>query len=145
MSNPIRNIALVGHAASGKTTLSEGLLFAAGGTNRRGTIVEGTTASDYHPDEITRKHSINTTLLSFHSGGIKINLLDTPGYSDFVGEVRSALHVADTALICVSAVGGVEVGTDSSWDFSTYDQNSVILVVNKLDSSEAHWDDIVEE
>ncbi|HET9136560.1 MAG TPA: elongation factor G [Candidatus Kapabacteria bacterium] len=145
MSTPIRNLALVGHGASGKTTLAEGLLFAAGAINRRGTIAEGSTASDYHPDEIARKHSINTTLLSFHSGGIKLNLLDTPGYSDFTGEVRSALHVADTALICVSAVGGVEVGTDAAWDFSTHDQNSVIFVVNKLDSPEAHWDDIVEE
>src|ERR1044072_5335836 len=111
MSTPIRNLALVGHAASGKTTLAEGLLFAAGVTSRRGTIQEGSTASYYHPDEIARKHSINTTLLSFHSGNIKINLLDTPGYSDFAGEVRSALHVADTAVVCLSAVGGVEVGT----------------------------------
>ncbi len=145
MSTPIRNLALVGHASSGKTMLAEGLLFAAGALNRRGTIGEGSTASDYHPDEISRQHSINTTLLSFPHDGIKINLLDTPGYSDFTGEVRSALHVADTALICVNAVGGVEVGTDLAWDFCTHDQNSVIFVINKLDSAEAHWDDLIEE
>ncbi|HYM36476.1 MAG TPA: elongation factor G, partial [Steroidobacteraceae bacterium] len=145
MSTPIRNIALVGHAASGKTTLAEGLLFAAGAISRRGSIAEGSTTSDYHPDEIARKHSINSTLLSFNSGGIKLNLLDTPGYSDFTGEVRSALHVADTALICVSAVGGVEIGTDLAWDFCTHDENSVIFVMNKLDSPEAHWDNLIEE
>lgn len=145
MSTQLRNLALVGHAASGKTTLAESILFAAGATKRRGTIAEGNTTSDYHPDEIARKHSINTSLLSFNSGGIKVNILDTPGYSDFTGEVRSALHVADTALICVNAVGGVEIGTDQAWDFCTHDQNSIIFVVNKLDSPEAHWDDLVEE
>jgi len=145
MDTTIRNLALTGHAASGKTTLAEGVLFAAGVTNRRGTIAEGTTVSDYHPDEIARKHSINTSLLSFHFDNFKINLLDTPGYADFTGEVRSALHIADTALICINAVGGVEIGTDLAWDFCTHDQNSVIFVVNKLDSTEAHWDDLVEE
>src|SRR5689334_23487635 len=83
MSTLIRNLALVGHAGCGKTTLAEGILFAAGAINRRGTITEGSTASDYHPDEIARKHSINTSLLSFTSNNIKINLLDTPGYTDF--------------------------------------------------------------
>ena len=143
MSTPIRNLAVVGHAGSGKTTLVEGILFAAGAINRRGTITEGTTASDYHPDEIARKHSINTSLLSFTSSTTKVNLLDTPGYSDFTGEVRSALHVADTAVICINAVHGVEVGTDQAWDFCTHDQNSVIFVVNRLDAPEAHCDDIV--
>lgn len=145
MSTAIRNIALVGHATSGKTTLAEGLLFAAGATSRRGKISDGSTVSDYHPDEIARQHSINTCLLSFATDSTKINLLDTPGYADFTGEVRSALHVADTALINVNAVGGVEIGTDLAWDFCTHDENSVIFVVNKLDSPEAHWDDIVEE
>ncbi len=145
MSTQLRNLALVGHAASGKTTLAESMLFVAGATKRRGTIAEGNTTSDYHPDEIARKHSINTSLLSFHSGGFKVNILDTPGYSDFTGEVRSALHVADTALICMNAVGGVEIGTDQAWDFCAHDENSIIFVVNKLDSPEAHWDDLVEE
>lgn len=145
MSTPIRNIALVGHAASGKTTLSEGLLFAAGAISRRGKISEGSTTSDYHPDEIARTHSINTCLLSFQADGTKINLLDTPGYADFTGEVRSALHVADTALINVNAIGGVEIGTDQAWEFCAHDQNSIIFIINKLDSPEAHWDDIIEE
>ncbi len=145
MSTPIRNLALVGHAGCGKTTFAEGLAFAAGAINRRGTIAEGTTLSDYHADEISRKHSINTSLLAITHNNTKLNILDTPGYSDFTGEVRSALHVADTALITVNAIGGVEVGTDLAWDFCTHDENSIIFIINKLDAPEAHWDDIVEE
>lgn len=145
MSTPFRNLAVVGHAGSGKTTLTEGIAFAAGATTRRGTIVEGNTLSDYHPDEITRKHSINTSLVSVTKDSTKINLLDTPGYSDFTGEVRSALHVADTAVVVLNAVHGVEIGTDTVWEFCNDDQNSVIFVINKLDSPEAHWDDIIEE
>lgn len=145
MSTPFRNLAVVGHAGSGKTTLTEGIAFAAGATTRRGTIAEGNTLSDYHPDEIARKHSINTSLVSVTKDTHKINLLDTPGYSDFTGEVRSALHVADTAVVVLNAVHGVEVGTDTVWDFCNADENSVIFVVNKLDAPEAHWDDIVEE
>jgi len=145
MSTPFRNLAVVGHAGSGKTTLTEGIAFAAGATTRRGTIAEGNTLSDYHPDEIARKHSINTSLVSVTKDTHKINLLDTPGYSDFTGEVRSALHVADTAVVVLNAVHGVEVGTDTVWDFCNADENSVIFVVNKLDAPEAHWDDIVDE
>ncbi len=144
MSTPIRNLALVGHAGAGKTTLAEGIAFAAGAINRRGTIQEGNTLSDYHPDEIARKHSINTSLISLNSQGIKLNLLDAPGYSDFTGEVRAALHVADTAVIIVDAQHGVESGTIQAWDFCTHDQNSVIFVLNKLDHIEAEFDSVVE-
>src|ERR1017187_9405515 len=111
MGTPIRNLALVGHAGAGKTTLAEGIAFAAGAINRRGTIIEGNTLSDYHPDETARKHSINTSLISLNSQGTKLNILDAPGYADFTGEVRSALHVADTALIALDAQHGVEAGT----------------------------------
>ncbi|MDP4200799.1 MAG: elongation factor G [Bacteroidota bacterium] len=143
----IRNLALVGHAGSGKTTLAEGIAFAAGLTNRRGTILEGSTLSDYHPDEIARKHSINTSLISLTSGSspndTKLNLLDSPGYADFVGEVRAALHVADTALMVVDAQHGVEAGTATIWQFCAHDQNSVIFIANKLDHIESHFDDTV--
>lgn len=139
----IRNLAFVGHAGSGKTTLTEGIAFAAGLTNRRGTIIEGTTLSDYHPDEIARKHSINTSLISLQSQDTKLNILDAPGYSDFVGEVRAALHVADTALITVDAQHGAEVGTLMAWDFCQEDQNSVIFVINKLDHIETHFDETI--
>ncbi|MFI5263165.1 MAG: elongation factor G [Candidatus Kapaibacterium sp.] len=145
MSLPIKNLALAGHAGCGKTTLAEGIAFAAGVTTRRGTILEGNTLSDYHPDEISRKHSINTSLLCFSHQNTKLNLLDTPGYADFTGEVRAALHVTDTALIMLNAPAGVEIGTDQVWDYSTFDQNSVIFIVNKLDAPGANYDTLVEE
>ncbi len=144
MSTPIRNLALVGHAGAGKTTLAEGIAFAAGAINRRGTIQESNTLSDYHPDEAARKHSINTSLISLTSQGTKLNLLDTPGYADFTGEVRSALHVADTAMMVVDAQHGVEAGTAQVWEYAEYDQNSIILVANKLDHAEADFDKTVE-
>jgi elongation factor G len=145
MGTPIRNLALVGHAGAGKTTLAEGIAFAAGATNRRGTIQESNTLSDYHPDEIARKHSINTSLISFTSQSTKLNILDAPGYSDFTGEVRAALHVADTALIVVNAQHGVESGAVQAWDFCSYDQNSIIFIVNKLDHPEASFDRTVDD
>jgi elongation factor G len=144
-SGKIRNLALVGHAGSGKTTLAEGIAFAAGATTRRGSIIEGTTLSDYHPDEISRKHSINTSLLSLQCQGIKLNILDTPGYADFTGEVRSALHVADTALLVINAGQGIEIGADQAWDFCTTDENSVIFIVNKLDTAGVNFDTLIEE
>lgn len=145
MGTPIRNLALVGHAGSGKTTLSECLAYHTGAVTRKGTTAEGNTISDYHPDEIARRHSINTTLLTLQSQDTKLNLLDTPGYSDFTGEVRAALHVADTALITINAHTGIEVGTDTAWEFCRHDQNSVVFVVNKLDhDSVRNWDELVE-
>ncbi len=144
-SSQIRNVALVGHAGSGKTTLAEGIAFAAGAATRRGTILEGNTLSDYHPDEISRKHSINTSLLTLNTQNSKLNLLDTPGYSDFAGEVRAALHVADTAAVVINASAGVEIGTDQAWSFCNDDQNSVIFVVNKLECSGVDFDSVVDE
>ena len=141
MSTPIRNVAIVGHAGAGKTTLAEGIALAAGAINRRGTVLEGNTLSDYHPDEAARKHSINTSLISVNSSGTKLNILDTPGYYDFTGEVRSALHVADTAMIVVDGQHGVEPGTLQCWEYCEFDQNSIIFVINKLDHLEAHYDD----
>ncbi len=145
MSTQIRNLAVAGHAGSGKTTLTEGIAFAAGATTRRGTIQESNTLSDYHPDEIARKHSINTSLISLTSQNTKLNILDTPGYADFTGEVRAATHVADTAVIVVDAQHGVEAGTVQAWDYSAHDQNSIIFVINKLDHVESDFDRTVEQ
>src|SRR5581483_5494578 len=145
MSTQIRNLALAGHAGAGKTTLTEGIAFAAGTTTRRGTIQESNTISDYHPDESFRKHSINTSLVSLTSQNIKLNILDAPGYSDFTGEVRAALHVADTALILIDAQHGVESGTVQVWEFCEHDQNSIVFIANKLDHVEADFDRTVED
>ena len=97
----IRNVALIGHGGAGKTSLTEAMIFSAGGTNRLGKVEEGNTLSDYHSDETSRQISINTSLLFSEWKNTKINILDTPGYLDFTGEVKEALRVADTAVILV--------------------------------------------
>ena len=145
MSTQIRNLAFAGHASAGKTTLAEGIAFAAGAITRRGTIQESNTLSDYHPDETARKHSINTSLISLTSQNTKLNILDTPGYADFTGEVRAATHVADTAVIVVDAQHGVEAGTVQAWDYCAHDQNSIIFVANKLDHVESDFDNTVDQ
>ena len=111
----IRNVALVGHGGSGKTTLAEALLARAGAINRVGRVEDGTTASDTEPEEQKRSISISLAVLPFEWKGHKVNLIDTPGYADFVGDVQAALRVADLAVFVVSAVEGVEVQTEVVW------------------------------
>lgn len=144
----IRNIAIVGHGGSGKTTLSEGILYASGVINRFGKVDEGNTVSDYHKDEIEKKLSINSALMNTMwkaSDGTekKINLIDTPGFMDFVGEVKAALRVADTALIVVDAFKGVEVGTEACFMMTNDNENNVIFLVNRLDTENANFDKTV--
>ncbi|MCB0745580.1 MAG: 50S ribosome-binding GTPase [Ignavibacteriae bacterium] len=110
----IRNIAFVGHGGSGKTSISEFLLYSSGEINRIGTIAEGTTTSDFNPNEIERQISIAASPLHFVWKNTKVNLLDTPGYSDFIGGVKSSLHVSDTAIVILKGAEGVEVGTESA-------------------------------
>lgn len=141
----IRNVALVGHGGSGKTSLAEALLFSAGSTTRLGRVEEGNTISDYHPDEIERQISINTSLLFCEWKGNKINILDTPGYTDFTGEVKSALRVADTALILVKAVEGIEVGTEIVGKYTNEYRTGVVFVVNKLDHENADFEKVVQQ
>ena len=111
----IRNIALVSHGSAGKTMLAEAFLHFTGATTRLGKIEDGTTASDYDEEEIRRKLSLYTSVLPVEYRDHKINFLDAPGYTDFVGEMISALSVADGAVILVDAVGGVEVGTELAY------------------------------
>jgi len=147
-SENIRNIAITGHGGSGKTTLSEGLLFASGVVNRFGKVEEGNTVSDYHKDEVEKQLSINSSLMhtfwkSDDGSEKKINIIDTPGFMDFVGEVRSALRVTDTALIMVDAFKGVEVGTESSFMMTNEYENNVIFLINKLDTENADFEKTV--
>ena len=114
----IRNIAFVGHAGSGKTSLGEAALFITNATTRLGTISDGNTVSDFEPEEVKRGGSIQTTLLSVAEGDAKINFLDTPGYDDFLGEVISALRVVEGAVIVIAAPTGVDVGTEKAWTHS---------------------------
>jgi elongation factor G len=136
----IRNIAVIGHGGSGKTTLTESLMFVAGAATRIGRIEDGSTISDYHADEIERKISINAAVLHADWQGTKINILDTPGYSDFTGEVLSSLRVSDLAVVIIKAVEGVEVGTEIVWDYAKKMNVPALLVVNKIDNENAEFD-----
>jgi elongation factor G len=135
----IRNVALVGHGGAGKTIFTESMLFSAGATTRLGKIEDGNTVSDYHTDEIERRISINTSMVFCEWKGMKLNVLDTPGYTDFTGEVHAALRVADTAVVFVKAVEGVEVGTELVWGYTKRYHNATILVVNKLDNENSDY------
>lgn len=141
----VKNIVLLGHAGSGKTTLAECMLFEAGIISRRGSIAERNTTGDYHELEQERGNSIFSKLLHTKWRGYKINIIDTPGYDDFVGEVISALRVADTGVMLLNAVMGVEVGTDIIWDYTERFKTPMIFAVNKLDDDNADFDKTVRE
>ncbi|MBL7075212.1 elongation factor G [candidate division KSB1 bacterium] len=136
----IRNIGFIAHAEVGKTSLAEAILFAAGETTRLGSVEEGNTISDCGPDEIKRKISISTSLLHCEWKKHKINLLDTPGYSDFIGEVKGALRVVDTGLVLLSGLTGVEVMTEQVWGFAKEYGISRFIFINKLDKEHAAFD-----
>ncbi len=133
----IRNVALIGHGGSGKTSWAEAALFTSGSSTRMGKVEEGSTVSDYHPDEIERQISINGSVLYTDWNGTKINILDAPGYSDFIGEVKSMLHIADTAVLFIKAAEGIEVGTEVLWGYADQAKLPVIIVVNKVDNEHA--------
>ena len=141
----VKNIVLLGHAGSGKTTLAECMLYEAGIISRRGSIAERNTTGDYHELEQERGNSIFSKLLHTKWRGYKINIIDTPGYDDFVGEVISALRVADTGVMLLNAVMGVEVGTDIIWDYTERFKTPMIFAVNKLDDDNADFEKTVRE
>src|ERR1044071_1902801 len=129
----VKNIVLLGHSGSGKTTLAEAMLFEAGVIHRRGSVVEKNTVSDYTDLEKERGNSLSSKLLHTHGKGYKINIIDTPGYDDFSGEVISALRVADTGIMLLNAATGVEVGTDILWEYTEKFRTPTIFVMNHLD------------
>lgn len=141
----VKNIVLLGHAGSGKTTLAECMLYEAGLISRRGSIAERNTTGDYHELEQERGNSIFSKLLHTKWRGYKINILDTPGYDDFVGEVISALRVADTGVMLLNAMMGVEVGTDIIWEYTEKFKTPMIFAVNKLDDDNADFERTVRE
>lgn len=144
-ADKIRNVVLVGHSSSGKTTLAEALLFNTGATTRLGKIEDGTTVSDFDPEEQRRKISISTSLVPCEWNGYKINILDTPGYVDFVGEVKSALRVADCALVIVDAVSGIEVGTELVWQYCDEAKLPRVIYINKMDRENANFDRVLDQ
>jgi elongation factor G len=135
----LRNVALLGHSGSGKTSLGEAALFETKATTRLGTISDGNTVSDFEPEEVKRGGSIQTTLLSITEDGSKINFLDTPGYDDFLGEVVSALRVVEGAIIVVAAPTGVDVGTERGWNMCEAAGIPRMFVINKMDRENASF------
>jgi elongation factor G len=135
----LRNIAFVGHSSSGKTTLAEAMLFDTGATSRRGRVEDGTTVSDWDDEEIRRRISVNVSLIPCEVKDTKVNILDTPGFIDFVGELKAAVSVVDSALVLVDAVSGIEVGTELAW--GNLDERSLprAIFVNKMDRENAHF------
>jgi len=135
----IRNIALAGHGGCGKTSLTEALLFNAGAIDRLGKVDDGTTTSDYDQDEVKRKISINATLAPVEWKNSKINFVDTPGYADFVGDVKGALRVVEGAMIVVCAVSGIEVGSENAWSFADEYGIARGFFINKMERENADF------
>ncbi|NIV96830.1 elongation factor G [candidate division KSB1 bacterium] len=136
----LRNCAIVGHATTGKTTLSEAMLFTSGEINRLGSVDDGSTTSDYNADEINRKISISTALLHCVWKNSKLNIIDTPGYSDFVGEVHASLRVTDLAVIVLNPLAGVEVGTEAVSKIADKHSTSKLFFLNRLDKENADFE-----
>jgi elongation factor G len=141
----IRNVALVGHGGSGKTTLTEALLHCSGTTNRKGRVEDGTTVTDFDPEEIKRTISVSAATAPFEYDGCKINLIDCPGYADFVPDVAAALSVADLAVFVVSAVEGVEVQTEIVWRMAAERDLPRMIFINKLDRERASFERTLEQ
>ena len=141
----VKNIVLLGHAGCGKTTLAECMLYEAGLINRQGTVPENNTVGDYHELEKERGNSIFSKLMHTKWRGYKINILDTPGYDDFVGEVLSALRVADTGVMLLNAITGVEVGTEVIWEYTEKFKTPMLFAVTKLDNDKAEFQKTVQQ
>ena len=135
----IRNIALLGHGGSGKTSLAESMIYMCGGTDRLGKVADGNTVCDYDAEEIKRGFSLSTSLANITWKDCKINILDTPGYLDFVGEASQALRVADSAIIVVDGKSGIEVGTELAWNYVEEAGLPRAFFINKFDDNEARF------
>ncbi|MFA6317812.1 MAG: elongation factor G [Elusimicrobiota bacterium] len=139
----IRNFCLVGRGGAGKTSLAEALLYASGTTNRLGKIEEGNTVCDYNDDEVERRMSISMAVASLTYKGRKLNMIDTPGYADFIGEVCSAIAVSDAAVLAVAADGEIDAGVDEIWEMLLAAKRPAALFANKVDRSNVHFDEMV--
>ena len=144
-ASTIRNVALLSHSGAGKTSLAETLLFNAKVINRVGRVEDGNTASDYEPEEAKRAASVQTSLLRFTDGDDKVNLLDTPGYDEFIGEAVAAVRVVESAMILIAAPTGVDVGTERAWDMARGRDLPVAIVLNKMDRENASFERNVQE
>ena len=141
----IHNVVLLSHGGAGKTSISEAMLFNAGVINRIGKVDDGSSTSDYDPDEAKRRISINLSLLPLPWRDNKINVLDAPGYADFVGEVKAGMRISEGAIVVVCAASGVEVGTEMAWGYCEEAKMPRLVVINKMDRENADFFKVVEE
>ena len=144
-SEHIRNVALVGHQGCGKTSLLEALLYSTGASNRMGNIAEKNMVSDWDEEERERGLSLSTSLVPVEFNDTKINILDTPGFTDFQGEVKNAILAADAVIVVVDAVSGVEVGTELAWEYARAREQPIIVVINKMDRDNASYAGVLEQ
>src|SRR5881397_2768621 len=135
----VRNVGVVGHGGVGKTSLVEALLFAAGAVTRLCKVDDGSTTTDFDPDEIKRKISINTAVAYCDWKGYHVNFVDTPGYGDFIADARAGLRVVEAAVVVVDAVAGVQVQTEKVWKFATEYELPRAVIVNRLDRERADF------
>ena len=142
-TDEIRNVVLLGHGGSGKTSLAEAMLYVSGATNRMGKISESNTVSDFDKEEQKRGFSISTSLVPIEWEKAKINILDTPGYFDFVGEVEEAVSAADAAVIVVSGKAGVQVGTEKAWELCDKYNLPRMIYVTEMDVDDASFRQVV--
>ena len=141
----LRNVVLIGHGYSGKTTIAEAMLFNTGVLDRFGKVDDGTATTDFDPEEIKRKISISAAIAPCDMNDIRINLIDTPGYFDFVGEVVAAMRVGDSAVITVDSVSGVEVGVEKAWDFVENAKMPALFFVNKMDRENSDFSKVLNQ
>ena len=135
----IRNVSLISHSGAGKTSLTESILFISKAIQKKGSVDKGNTVSDFEPEEIKRHISLSTTILPCNWKGYKINLIDTPGYVEFISEVRGGLIASESSIILVDAVGGVEVGTERVWEFAEEDNLPIAFVISRMDRENANF------
>ncbi|SHK27572.1 elongation factor G [Anaerobranca californiensis DSM 14826] len=144
-NSKIRNIAIISHGGAGKTSLAESMLYTAGAVSRLGRVDDGTSIFDYDQEEIKRKITINTSMAPCEWEGHKINIIDTPGYFDFVGEVKGALRVVDGTILVLCAASGVEVGTEIVYDYAEEQRLPKIIFINKMDRENANFFNVIDE
>ncbi len=135
----IRNVSLISHSGAGKTSLTESILFISKAIQKKGSVDKGNTVSDFEPEEIKRHISLSTSILPCNWKGYKINLIDTPGYVEFISEVRGGLSASESSIILVDAVGGVEVGTERVWEFAEEDNLPIAFVISRMDRENANF------
>ncbi|MYA19599.1 MAG: GTP-binding protein [Chloroflexi bacterium] len=143
-SEQLRNVVLLGHSGAGKTMLGEAMLFASGVTNRLGRVEDGNTVSDYDPEEHARTYSISLSMVPVEWAGTRLNVIDTPGYADFIGEVVSGLAAADSALIAVDASSGIEAGSELAWEQAEARGLPRFIAVTRMDREHADFQQVLD-